>query len=357
MNVHNLPFLLAFNLPFIELVEFRVVFEQHDTFPVVRELNDQMRMVVAIDAILDPLEMSTARLALAGITLKYQSEGGCPGYSDVMEDRILGDYLTDRAKNANVTQDSRPSLYVSLYHGNKKLENSTLSRGDTPASVMIDIVHNTTLHHQRHEVTPNDSSTVIINLILDGMISQANQGNQDNIDCDDIAVYFNGRIPMMERMPLFAYILMYGVTTKELEEPIIISFEIVHKHDPRPGGPFLAVFDRVAPVILTYGELDDGSWKDSIGKCASHKLVKETFQNTEDAPILDRRYVFYCRLFNDLLEANITASSNPWIQRFVIIAKKEQSWVYSLEASEHHQPRVYTERSEYYVAGNHLSTR
>ena len=356
--MHNLSFLLAFNPPFIALVVFRVVFEQHENFPVVRELNDQMKMQMAIDAILEPLDMSTARLALAGITVKYQSEGGCAGYSDMIPDRILGKYLSDRAKTADLTQDSRPSLYVSLYRDENKLENSTLSRCDTPDSLKIDLVHNTTLHHQCHEVAPSDSSTVVIDFILDRMISQANQRDRDKIDSDAIVVYFNGRIPMMEGIPIFDYILMYGVTTKELAEPIVISFEIIQKCDPWEFCPFLSVYDRAAPVILTYGELDDGTWNGSNGKYATYKLVTKTFVNTKGAPILDRRYGWCCRLFNDLIEAKITDKhSNQWIRRFARVANKDMSWAQSLAPTTHHQPRVYPETSEYYDASNHLSTR
>ena len=120
---------------------------------------------------------------------------------------------------------------------------------------------------------------------------------------------------MMERVPILAYSLMYGVNTaKELEQPIVISFEIVDVRKPLPGGPFVAVFNFVAPVILTYGDLDDGSRKEAIGKVATHQLVKDTFSNQHDTPILDRRYVFCCRLFDDLLEADIKEKhSNPWI--------------------------------------------
>ena len=74
-----------------------------------------------MDAILAHLAMSTARLALAELTLEYQTREGA-GYIDVVQDRTSGQYLSDRANHAENTQAGRPSLSVSLHHGSTKVE-------------------------------------------------------------------------------------------------------------------------------------------------------------------------------------------------------------------------------------------
>ena len=334
--------------------------DQQETFSIFRELPDDMLMPKAMEAILQPLELSEGRLARVALSVRYQNSDGCAGYDEVVDGRTLGAVLSNRARIADTTQDATPSLYISLYHGRIRLPtrmwDPTLNCGNKmPESVTIDIVHNITLYHRQVAFSPTvDTSTSITDYVLENMVSQGNQGESPDLDKDNVVVFYNGRIPMIQGVPIGAYSMMYGIeTADEMNQPILISFDIIGAGKKLGGPSFVAAWNAAAPVVLTYDALNAGS-----NVVATYQLVQDALSNPDDAPISDRRYVYLCNLARDLEEAKIKENHpSPWIKRIVRALKNDQSWRSSLEASEHDDPTVYSDKSDYYLAFNHLSTR
>ena len=63
---------------------------------------------------------------------------------------------------------------------------------------------------------------------------------------------------MIAKFPFLSYCMMFGVKSlTELEMPVLITFSIVRppieeESKPRDGGPFMAAFSSVGPVVLSF---------------------------------------------------------------------------------------------------------
>jgi len=335
-------------------VEFRVVFQQDENLVTVHTMTENTCMSLAVDIILGAVGTSTKRLSFAELTLKYQCKDGA-GYMDLVEGRSLGEYLSDRANHAAFTQGSNPSLYVSLHHRNTKIEGAKYSpqlsgSSDMPEIVTLNIVHNTTLYHVCESFRPDQCAAPIIDFILEQMISQGDRKPDAYITSDDIVLYYNGMIPMMKNIPIIAYSLVYGVdTAKELAKPIVVSFSIIGKMKIRTWmKPFLAAYDLAEPVILTYHDL-----RKDIRQVAVSKILSTPGTN----PMQDRRYVYLSCLFNDLLLTTKTENktiNKGWLKRFLSFARKNYSSKPVPEVLEHDLPKVYPNKTDYHLVGNHL---
>ena len=162
---------------------------------------------------------------------------------------------------------------------------------------------------------------------------------------------------MIAKFPFLSYCVMFGVKySTVLEKPVLTTFSIVRlsieeESKPRDGGPFMAIFSSMGPVVLSFGDLANHTHAiPSRTKCVA------AFKHL---PVDDERCLYLSRLLSEIKQYGVNSShGNVWFRRFAYIVKFCSTWKNKMPIPAEHVPVSYYQDSDqgaYFPVMNHIA--